>query len=78
MTHKSLTMLCEKKLSGLKALNAAMSHGSPFLKNLSCLTLSIKKQSSSNKTKCSDNDSIRCRFRIMGRELNVGSYSLGI
>ena len=78
MTHKSLTMLCQKKLLGHKALNAALSHGNPFLKNLSGSTLSIKKQSSSKQTKCSDNSSMRCRFNIMGRELNVGRYSPGI
>lgn len=61
-----------------KALNAAMSQGNPFLKNLSGPTLSIKKQSSSNMTKCSDNSFMRCRFSIMGRELNVGRYSDGI
>lgn len=65
-------------MEGDITLNAAMSHGSPFLKNRFGSTLSIRKQSSSNITKCSDNSFMRCRFSIMGRELNVGRYSAGI
>lgn len=78
MTYKSFTRRCIKMSLGLKALNAGMSHGSPFLKKYFGSTLSIKNMSSSKKTKCSDNSFMRCKFSAMGQELNVGRYSLGI